>query len=80
MFDIVDFLVKNKWLYNNVFWDELLNKIAYNQEREEKKVLLKVVFWFNDIDEIFDKELKRDKFNEMSRILFKISENGNSKK
>lgn len=75
MFDIVDKLVKINWLYEKVFWSELLGRIIYNQKKEKYRRLLKKVYMFDDIDDIFDKEVLRDEMTKLSKIIFRFSEN-----
>lgn len=81
MFDIVEKLVKINWLYEKVFWNELLNRVVYNQKKELYRSILKNVYGYEDVDELFDKSIIRDEFTKLSKIIFRITENtGNGKK
>lgn len=75
MFDIIDQLVKINWLYEKVFWSELLRSLAYNQIRETDKNTLKQIYWYKDIDDVFQKKIQRSEFERLSKIIFRVSEN-----
>jgi hypothetical protein len=73
MHDIFDELVKSTWLYEKIFW-KLLSDLVYDQELEKRKNILTNVYWFRNIDNIFKKEIERDEFENLSKIIFKYQE------
>lgn len=78
--ELFDKIVKISWLYQKVFWKELLTDLIYDDTYEESKRMLSEVYWYNNIDDIFWKKIKRDEFKKISKIIFKFYEgNGNNK-
>ena len=73
MHDIFDELIKNTWLYEKIFW-KLLSDLVYDQELEKRKNLLTNVYWYREVDKIFKKEIERDEFENLSKIIFKYQE------
>jgi hypothetical protein len=73
MNDIFDKLVKQSWLYEKIFW-KLLPDLVYDQEIEKRKNVLKNVFWFRDVWEVFKKDIERREFENLSKIIFKYQE------
>ena len=76
--DILEEIVSISWLYEKIFW-KLLNKLVFKQKHENQKHILKKVFEFEDIDEIFEKQIERSEFSSLSKIIFRFSntqENG----
>jgi hypothetical protein len=57
----------------------LLDKLVFKQKHENQKHILKKVFQFDDVDEIFEKQIERSEFSSLSKIIFRFSntnENG----
>lgn len=70
MKDIFDQLVSISWLYERVFW-KLLNDLVYDQEVETRKNYLKNVWGFRDVDTVFKKEIQRDDFHDLTKMVFR---------
>lgn len=73
MNDIFDKLVKQSWLYEKIFW-KLLPDLVYDQQIEKRKNVLKNVYWFRDVDDVFKKDIERWEFENLSKIIFKYQE------
>lgn len=72
--DILEDIVSISWLYEKIFW-KLLNKLVFKVKFENQKTLLKTVYNYNDIDQIFEKQIERKEFNKLSKIIFRFNEN-----
>lgn len=72
--DILDQIVSISWLYEKIFW-KLLDKLVFKQKHENQKHILKKVFQFDDVDEIFEKQIERSEFSQLSKIIFRFSNN-----
>jgi len=66
--EIVNQFMNNVWLYDKTFW-KLLNFIAYDDDVEELKAILKV-YGFDDIEEVFWKKFDRKSLEKQTKILF----------
>jgi len=73
MNDIFDKLVKQSGLYEKIFW-KLLPDLVYDQEIEKRKNVLKNVYWFRDVWDVFKKDIERREFENLSKIIFKYQE------
>ena len=73
MQDIFDKLVSQQGLYEKIF-GKLLDDMVFDQETEKRKNLLREVFWFQDVDRVFKKEIERSEFENLSKIIFKYQE------
>jgi hypothetical protein len=72
--DILDEIVSIAWLYEKIFW-KLLDKLVFKKVFENKKHILKKVYWFTDIDEIFEKQIERREFEKLSKVIFRFYDN-----
>ena len=70
--DIIEEIVSISWLYEKIFW-KLLNKLVFKQKFENQKSVLKKVYEFSDIDDIFEKQIERSEFTSLSKIIFRFS-------
>jgi hypothetical protein len=75
--DILEEIVSISWLYEKIFW-KLLNKLVFIRSFENKKYILKKVFNFDDVEEIFEKQIERKEFNTLSKIIFRFANNENN--
>lgn len=72
--DIIEEIVSIAWLYEKIFW-KLLDKLVFVKDFENKKHILKNVFWYTDIDSIFEKQIERKEFASLSKIIFRFANN-----
>lgn len=75
--DLFDRIVKNIWIYEKVFWKNLLENLLYNKHYENCKRWLTHIYWYRDIDIMTDKMVNNTEFKAISKILFKFTENKN---
>lgn len=71
--DIIDEIVSNQGLYEKIFWKELLSKLVFYNDHENKKDILQNVFWFKDVDYIFPAQIERREFKKLSEIIFRFN-------
>ena len=67
--DIIDRLLSTVWLYDKIFWKNT-DLFLYEREREEEKNLLKRVFNYTDIDELFAEKIDDKRVTKMTKIFF----------
>lgn len=67
--EIVNQFMANVWLYEKTF-GKLLDFIARETETEERRNLLKNVYWYTDIDYVIPKRLDRKALEKKTKILF----------
>jgi len=72
--ELFDKIVKISWLYEKVFWKDLLTNLIYDSEYERSKRILSEIYWYENIDTIFWKQIIRDEFKKISKIIFKFYE------
>ena len=72
--ELFDKIVKISWLYEKVFWKDLLTNLIYDSEYERSKRVLSELYWYENIDTIFWKQIIRDEFKKISKIIFKFYE------
>lgn len=70
--DILDEIVSIAWLYEKIFW-KLLDKLVFVRDFENKKHILKKVFQYEDIEQIFEKQIERKEFSSLSKIIFRFT-------
>lgn len=75
--DVLKEILSISWIYEKVFWN-LLEKLVYDNKEKSCKRLLKHVYWFEDVDVIFDSVIENRKFNYLSKIIFHFYENENN--
>jgi len=66
---ITDRFLSVIWLFENVFW-KYANNIAYKQDREKIKRVLKQVYWYEDIDKLFPAEVDQNSVDRVMRTIF----------
>lgn len=69
--DILDMVASSAGLYEKIFW-KLLNSLVFKQKYENQKHVLKTVFKYKDVDEIFAKQIERKEFTGLSKIIFRF--------
>ena len=77
--ELFDKIVKISWLYEKVFWKDLMNNLIYDQQFEESKRVLTEIYEYENVDLIFWKKIMRDEFKKISKIIFKFYDGGNNK-
>lgn len=75
--DILEEIVSISWLYEKIFW-KLLDKLVFIRTFENKKYILKKVYNYTDIEEIFEKQIERKEFSSLSKIIFRFANNENN--
>ena len=70
--DILEEIVSISWLYEKIFW-KLLDKLVFNKNFENKKHILKKVYNYDDTELIFEKQIERREFSELSKIIFRFA-------
>lgn len=78
--DILDEIVSIQWLYEKIFGKDLLEKLVFNNNHENKKNILKNVYWFRDTDTIFPTQIERKEFKKLSEIIFRFNPEYGAKK
>ena len=68
---IVDWIVKNKWMLVDIFGSKLFEKIAYKNNPENSKKILKAIYWKNDIDTLFEGVPDKDEIKATLNRLFR---------
>lgn len=72
--DILEDIVSISWLYEKVFW-KLLNKLVFKTRFENTKHILRNVNQYDDVDQIFEKQIERKEFIKLSKIIFRFANN-----
>lgn len=70
--DIIDRLIRDRGLYEQIFW-KLLDPLVLDEDVSAKKRLLKNVYGRMDVDLVFPDRIKQKSMNNISEILFKFS-------
>lgn len=68
--DILQEVKENQWLFNNIFWP-LMKYLIRDEGLENEKNNLKWL-WFKDVEEAFDINFNHERFESISRIVFRI--------
>lgn len=71
--DIIDKVVSIEWLYQRVFWT-LLSWLIYDRHIEHDINMLKNVYWFEQITEVFSTPIDRYEFSDLTKIIFKYQD------
>lgn len=75
--ELFDKIVKISWLYVKVFWTELLNNLIYDEQYERSKRVLSWLYGYENLDEIYWKQIKREEFKKISKIIFRFYDGQN---
>jgi len=73
MQDVIKDIVWIVWVYEKVFW-KLLWYLVYDNELKDCKNILKNVYWYKDVDLIFDDKIINSNFEKLSKIIFRFYE------
>lgn len=71
---LFDDIVSIKWIYTKIFGTELLERLVYDPEYERSKRILSEVYGYENVDKVFWKQILRNEFKNISRIIFKVYE------
>jgi hypothetical protein len=69
---ILSKFTKNTWLLDKIFWGEGI--ILYNEDKEKAKRLLKEVYWYDKIYDLFEPELDEEKIDRTLRTIFRFND------
>lgn len=71
--DIIDKVVSIEWLYQRVF-GTLLPGLIYDRHIEHDINMLKNIYGFTEITEIFTTPIDRLEFSDLTKIIFKYQD------
>lgn len=77
--ELFDKIVKISWLYEKVFWKNLLKSLIFDENFENSKRMLSQIYWYSSVDDIFWRKILKDEFKKISKIIFKFYENNEKK-
>ena len=77
-FDVIDEILSVEGIFEKVFW-KLLNYLVFDERIDDCKNILKSIYWYKDVDEIFTRKVDRTEFRDLAKIIFKFQENINIK-
>lgn len=67
-------IVSISGVYQKIFGTDLLNNLVYDPEYERSKRILSEIYWYENLDNIFWKQILRNEFKNISKIIFKVYE------
>lgn len=73
-FKILDVIAEQVGLFKDIFWEDT-EKIIYNREREQAKILLIDVYWYDakEVQTMWPSEIDEKKLDSVLEKLFRFS-------
>ena len=69
-------IISESWVLKNLAGSEITNKKVFNQEFEDKKQFLKML-WYTDIEDIFPRRLDHKEFDSFLSKIYQFSGGNN---
>lgn len=75
-FDVINEILSVDWIFEKVFW-KLLNYLVFDESIDDNMAILKNIYWYKNVDEIFTRKVDKNSFDRLATIIFKFKEQTN---
>lgn len=66
-------LLEKSGMFDKIFWN-LLKKVVFREDIEDDKNILKNLYWFWDVDDVFPAKIHKSYFNRLNNVINEYKE------